>query len=345
VRNEAKTLHEIADDLGVSPVYIESEVEFLEDYGFLKEEKGKYIVNFILSEPTAKLLVMQDTMYKEAADLFANALYDALTESGILAKEDIFCNQMLPGSTKEKPLRDRNFLLWTLIPYIAASAGEDLMEETISFEEAATVRPDGGYNIFHASVTDRNMVLPEDYVYMNNWCGPMWNANDRYILWQIDSEWSDRGELNGFRYAEDSKRILSLYEHEKEWLLSGEEYAWLAERGYVETFGDYSGEFKTRWMITILKNTEIRDRLLDIGRKIKMEYKDTLDAIKAPYHQAVLASVPAHLRKVKAYELQYTFHADGWFLLHCITALLKNGRLQKPAESQRKALTTLIIPR
>ena len=98
-------------------------------------------------------------------------------------------------------------------------------------------------------------------------------------------------------------------------------------------------------MITILKNTEIRDRLLDIGRKIKMEYKDTLDAIKAPYHQAVLASVPAHLRKVKAYELQYTFHADGWFLLHCITALLKNGRLQKPAESQRKALTTLIIPR
>lgn len=47
VRNKAKTVSEIADDLGVSPVYVEAEAEFLEEYGFLKEQSGGYIVNFM----------------------------------------------------------------------------------------------------------------------------------------------------------------------------------------------------------------------------------------------------------------------------------------------------------
>ncbi len=65
-------------------------------------------------------------------------------------------------------LWDRNFLLWTLIPYIAAWSVEGLREENISFEEVATLRPDGAHNIVHASVIPDEMILPEDYVYMNN---------------------------------------------------------------------------------------------------------------------------------------------------------------------------------
>ncbi|MBR5444800.1 MAG: RNA polymerase sigma factor [Clostridia bacterium] len=345
VRREGKTIPEIADALGVSPVYIESEMEFLETYRFLTENKGKYLLSFIISEPTASLLILQDQTYKRAAELFANALYDALTDSGILDDEAIFCNHVLPGSTREKPLRDKNFLLWALIPYIASFSGENQVEEKITFAEAATIRPDGGQNIFHASVEDRNMVLPDDYVHMRNWCGPMWNGNDKYILWQIDSEWSDRGELNGFQFAEDARRILSLYEHEKEWLLAKEDYAWLAERGYMEISGEYDGEFRTVWKIPVLVNRDIRNRLLDIGDTVREACKAELEEIKAPYHKAVLASVPPHLRRVREYELQYTFHADGWFLLHCITALLRNGRLQEPTPVQRRSLTTMIIPR
>ena len=56
VHNTAKTINDIADDLGVSPVYVETEVEFLEEYGFLQAQKDKYIVNFIISEPTAELI-------------------------------------------------------------------------------------------------------------------------------------------------------------------------------------------------------------------------------------------------------------------------------------------------
>ena len=193
VRNTAKTINEIADDLGVSPVYVETEVEFLEEYGFLQAQKDKYIINFIISEPTAELLTMQNDMYKRAAELFANDLYDELTTSGILDDPDILCGQTdAPISLTESPKADRNFILWTLIPYIAAWSGEKLMDESISFEEVATIRPDGAHNIYHASVVPDEMVLPDDYVYMRNWCGPMWNKGDYQMMWQIDSEWSDR---------------------------------------------------------------------------------------------------------------------------------------------------------
>ena len=344
VRNTAKTINEIADDLGVSPVYVETEVKFLEEYGFLKMEKDKYIVNFIISEPTAELLTMQNDMYKRAAELFANDLYDELTSSGILDDPDIWCGQTdAPISLTESPKADRNFILWSLIPYIAAWSGEKLMDKRISFEEVATIRPDGAHNICNAAVVPDDMVLPYDYMYMRNWCGPMWNGNGDRILWQIDSEWSDRGERHGFQYSEDVKRILSLYEREFEDRLSKDEYAWLAERGYIKTNGDYDGHFKSAWQIVVLASDEIRDKLLAIGERIKVKYQTEFDALKAPYADAVLESVPAHLRKIKAYELQFVFHADGWFLVHCITTLLTNGNLKEPTEGQRKSLSTLII--
>ena len=343
VRNTAKTVNEIADDLGVSPVYVETEVEFLEEYGFLKVQKDKYIANFVISEPTAELLIMQNDMYKHAAELFANDLYDELISSGILDDPDIWCSQTdQPVSLTESPKADRNFILWSLIPYIAAWSGAKLMDDRISFEEVATIRPDGAHNIYHAAVVPDDMVLPEDYVYMKNWCGPMWSGNGERIFWQIDSEWSDRGGLRGFQYSEEAKRILSLYERESEDRLSKDEYAWLAERGLIKTNGDYDGHFKALWQIVILSNKEIQDKLLAIGERIKEKHQKEFDALKAPYAEAVLQSVPAHLRKVKAYELQFLFHADGWFLIHCITELLKNGKLKVPTEGQRKSLTTLI---
>ena len=344
VRNEAKTINEIADALGVSPVYVETEVDFLDEYGFLKRMGDKYIVNFIISELTSELLTMQDVMYKKAAGLFANELYDELTNSGILDDEAIFCNQMLQGSSNENPLRDKNFLLWSLIPYIAAMSGEKLIDSTITFEEVATIRPDGAHNIAHATVVPNDLKLPNDYVCMRDWCGPYYDTNGDHTLWRVDSEWSGRRiDVNQYDH-EVAERILSLYEHEEECLLlSKEDYAWLSERGYIKTWGDYDGYFKTSWQVIVLRNKEIKTKLLEIGEKIKEKYKYVFEDIKAPYVEAVLNSVPTHLRKAKAYELQFIFHADGWFLLHCIVALLNNGKLKPPTEVQRKSLSTIII--
>ena len=343
VRNDAKTVNEIADDLGVSPVYVESEAAFLEEYGYLKAYKDKYIVNFIISEPTEELLILHDRMNKRAAEIFANELYDELEKSGLLDDEDIICNQSdEPVSLTESPRRDHNFILWSLIPYIAACSGERVQDHGISFDDVATIRPDGGVNIVNASVVPEKMSLPDDYVYMKNWCGPMWNEKNGLILWQINSEWSDRGDVSAWQYPADAKRVLSLLENDE---LPKDDWVWLAEHGYVKTNGDYDGYFKASSQIVTLASNDIKMKLIEIGDRIKEKHKAEFDALKAPYAEASLGSVPKHLRKVQEYELQFIFHSDGWFLLHCIVALLKSGKLKEPTAGQRKSLMTIIAPK
>lgn len=344
VRNEAKTTGEIADALGVSPVYIEGEVDFLAEYGFLKEQKGKYIADFIIGEPSAALLTMKDKMYKKTAGLFAGELYDELMRGDILDDDGISCGMTGAYSADGKPLRDKNFILWSLIPYIAAWSGEKPADESISFEEVATIRPDGGKNICHADIADENMVLPDDYVYMRNWCGPMWSHYGKNILWQINSEWSERGN-DLISYSDNAKRVISMYERGEENPLSADDMAWLSELGYIRTKRADDGQITCTWQIVVLKNKEIKEKLLAIGDRLKEKYKAEFDAAKAPYIEAVLAGTPAHLRKTAEYELQFIFDSDGWFLLHCIVALLDAGKLRLPKEEQRKALMTLIFPK
>lgn len=344
VRNQAKTINEIAEELGVSPVYVESEVEFLEEYGFLLCEKKKYIVNFIIDEPTPELLAIQNEMYTRAAGLFANELYDELISTGILDDPDILCGQTdEPVSLKNSPRAEHNFILWSLIPYIAARSGRGLAKQRISFEEVATFRPDGGHNICHASIAADETRLSEEWAHMKNWVGPMWNGrDDGQHMWQIDSEYSDRPGIKERNIPEEQRRTIALFNEEKEHLLSKHDYAWLAELGYIKTNGDYDGQFKSAWQIVILNGKVIRDKLLAIGTRIKEAHWAEFEALKAPFVQAMLNGIPPHLRKVREHELQYVFHSDGWFLLHCVMVLLKNGKLQEPTQGQRKALTTLI---
>ncbi len=205
------------------------------------------------------------------------------------------------------------------------------------------MRPDGGHYIFHASVVPDNMVLPDDYVYMKNWCGPMSHGNDRQIMFQIDSQWSDRPPVKERNFPNECEKVITFHNFEHDNALSKYDYAWLCACGYIKTNGDYDGHFKSAWQIVVLASKEIQNKLLAIGERIKEKYRTNFEALKEPYAKAVLASVPTHLRKVEVYELQFVFHSDGWFLLHCIIALLKNGKLNEPTEGQRKSLTTLIF--
>ena len=172
----------------------------------------------------------------------------------------------------------------------------------------------------------------------------MWNSFDKNILWQIISEWSGNSTSVGFTYPEESKRVLSLFSCLNEGgVLSKEDYAWLAERGLIK-FCENDVGLKSSWQFVWLADTKIKDRLLSIGDKIKEKHKAEFDALKAPYVKKAIETLPAHLKKLKEYEMQFIFYADGWFLLHCITTLLNNGKLKLPPEEQKKSLMTLIYP-
>lgn len=340
-----KTVNEIADCLGVSPVYVESEAEFLAEYGFLMKNKEKYRCNILLDEPTNELITLHDEMYAKAAKLFANELFDQLQTSGILKDERIICGQTdQPIALTESPRADDNFILWSLIPYIAALSGESLMDKSITFDEAMTIRPDGGQNICYASVINPCVKKPLYFDSMQQWCGPCWNRNKDYVLWQIDSEWSTGRVDDG--YITKANRILEILSSLNS-NVNEENYAFLEEAGIMRTKMDINGNkgwFKSVSQVVWLENTDIKNELIAIGDHIKEKYWHEFETLKAPFVKAVLDGTPKHLHKMQKYGLQYTFFSDGWFILHCMKELVKNGKLQIPTEAQRKSLTTIIIP-
>ncbi len=335
VRKEAKTVNEIAQALGVSPVYVEGEAEYLEEYGFLRRQGGGYLSNILLDEPTTQLNQMQSEMYAKAAKLFANALYDELVGSELLDGKHGLISAGHPWPD------GLNFMLWTLIPYIAARSGEALRERGVSFAQAATVRPDGGQNICRAAVMHSGVEPPQYFDSMQHWSGPCWNQRDGVTLWQIDTQWS--GHRMGAHYLPQTDYDLSLLKRNLDDVLTTQEYAHLTERGFLKTSGDPEGIFYATLQPLWIRGEEANRKLLAIGDRLKERFWSELQAIKEPYARALLEETPKHMQAARRYELQFLFYSDAWFLLHCLQELLQSGKLKPPAEDEKKSLTTLLL--
>ena len=341
VRNTGKSISEIADALGVSPVYIEDEVDFLEKYGYLLRDNGKIIANILIDTPTPELLVQRDDLYRRAAIILADDLAVRLEESGLLDDPAIICAQSdIPITMTSGNTADPNYLRWALYPYILSESG-GTQKEQIPFAKAATIRKDGGYNITYATVMPSE--VPEGITLKKDWCGPMrFGFEDAASLWQICTPWSER--MPSFNdYGAMAWKTLSLFAQEEEGPLSKEDYAWLTQQGLIKTCGDPDGSFKSAWQMVWLQNTDIRDRLLALGKSLRAAHAEELEALRKPYAEAMLSGLPEHLRNMQAYMLQFLFDSDGEFLLHCLKRLLETGRLREPTRPQRRTLSMLIV--
>ena len=323
-----KTVNEIAEWLGVSPVYVESEAEYLEEYGFLVRRGEKYLCNILLDEPDAELVGLQDEMYEGAAKLFAEELLDELMAARVWE------NSNLRGGRVNGEV-DKNFMMWALVPYVAALSGEDMMDDAIAFEDAATLRPDGGHNICYAIVETPRENQPKYFESMRQWCGPYGIRKDDLSIWRIDSEWSKRriDDLYAAKVNEDLKLIQRMLDGQT---LMEEECAQLIEHGILKAA---DGEMQCLW----IEGAETQKRLLEIGDGIRRRHFDAMNALRKDYIDAVLKRSPEHLRTMQGYGRQFTFYVDGWFILHCMKALVECGKLRLPTEEQRRSLTTIII--
>ena len=340
VRNSYKSVNEIADELGVSPVYVESEAEFLYEYGFLLKKGDKFISNIIIDEADEEIIRLHDEMYGKATALFADELFDTLCGSGLLKDDRILGGRYGNISMTADPTKDENFLLWSLIPYITANGGKDLLKETVSFEEAATIRPDGGHNICSADVLNFDAPKPKYDDSMGKFCGCCWNSYENLTLWQCDSEWSEK--RIGEHYLASVTQDLMLL---KQWIndaeLSAAEYARLAERGYISVLNE-NDDMKIVPRCVILENPEIKSELLAVGDKIKEKHWEELCRIRDIFIGAVLDKTPPHLHKARIFGLQHTFFSDPWFILYVLKHLTENEKLKPPTVEQKKMLMTVI---
>lgn len=332
VFRRAKNVREIADELGVSPVYIESDVEFLEKYGYLLKMGDSYLANVLIDDLTDERMMFAAKLagetYKKIATTYANALYEALMDSGVLYSERIECCYQT----------DKNYLLWALIPYSASnSADEDV--EKIRFEEVATRRADGAFDIANVTVeTERLREIPY-YDSIERWCGPSWNSGEDWMLWGVKHEWSADIDRNEFWACMEQRHLKSLYRMQCGEKLSKDEYAALIECGCIKMV-----DGKAEYAVVCVKDRELKTALLEIGAKIKREYAAEFSTAKERITAAYRAYTPKHLQRAQEYQLQYIFNVNGWFLLYCLKELIANGKLHLPTEEQRRSLSMLYVP-
>lgn len=333
VYRKERSVNEIADILGVSPVYVESEVEFLEKYGYLLKKGEKYLANMLIEDNTdARCEVisrLHEELYSKATELFANQLYDELMKSLIMEEDGIECCYK----------SDKNYLLWALIPYICALSGDGNREEQIAFEEVATMRPDGAHDIANVTIGSDLLSKRKYYDSIMQWCGPSWSGDGERMLWCCRSEWTDRKSMQKFWDYVSPKSVKLLCRLQKSEALSVDEYTFLVEQGFIK-MKDRAPVLQIVWP----RDKEIKERLLAIGAKIKEKNKEKFEKLKEPFVKAVLEYTPKHLRKLQAYQLQYIFYSDGWFLLYSLKELVNSGKLKLPTEEQRKSLMTLVVP-
>lgn len=140
--------------------------------------------------------------------------------------------------------------------------------------------------------------------------------------------------------------------------MSGDEIAYMVQKGYLKAAGDRaaygaltggktpagkSSNDKFELAIIRLKDETISQQLIQLCNRVRAKNQAELKPLKEEYARLVLENVPRHIQKMKAYGLQYTFYSDGLFLKYCMKELFNNGRLKLPTEEQRVSLSTLII--
>jgi len=327
IRQEAMPVNEIADALGVSPVYVEGELEFLEENGFaLKQGKG-YIANALIEIPTTESNRLVSDMHEKAANLLAPALFDALAANIKLGEDGVIC-----------PRNDMNFALWAIIPYITAWSGT--LDEAVSFQEVATIRPDGGHNICYCAVHNPDATPMKYSESLRAIRGPSWNGGEDFRLWFMDTMWG--GNRAGNYHPDIANRDLSSLKAFFDTTLSDDEIIWMAERGYISRTADAQGCTYDRLDIVWLTG-EANKRLINLANDIREKYKTELSELKSAHNKIYLEKGPEHLKKAWTFCLQHTFHSDCIFIIHMINKLLESGKLQLPTEEQRKSLCAVVV--
>ena len=349
---KAMTIHEIADALGTSPVFVESEVEFLEANGFLLKQGKGYVANALIDTMTTEYNRTESDMYRMAADLLADELFDALAADVTLGQDGVIC-----------PQGDKNFAMWALLPYAIAQSA--MPAGGVSFEEVATVRPDGGENICQCLVKEPG-AEPMDYSEnLKIMGGPAWNESNGMKLWLMDTVWGGN-RVNQHLLMYDMASFATFMDGS---VLSNEDAAIMAERGYItrevekvytadrtmhvannspgsnaaaiydpEDGSNYYGIFRDSLDIVWL-NGDANRRILDIANRIRGKHHEALEKIKSMY----APQTPAHMKKAREYTMQHMFYSDGQFIIFALSKLLESGKLQLPTEAQRKSLCAVLV--
>lgn len=320
-----KTVNEIAEELGVSPIFVEDEVRTLEEYGFMDRlGGGKYRTNIYITETTDEIDRKKQLLNEEYAKILCEEYIPSVFEA--VKKLDM--------SRIYIPDNDLNFLMWSVIILAIGKTSMDI-EIWKELSKYSVKRKDGGDYLASAEV-EPDFDLSRNKQYST--CGDMTRTNERYSTgaWQFDTYYDSR--TGGWRDNLESD-FDSLYEHISGRIhkddVSLEKYQRLYEKGYLIKDGDKD---KVAMIVTTYSGDELMNLIPDFDEKLTKK----LEKYCKEYYELTKDCVADHMLPLHKIYCRSKW-TNGRMRMTVIEHLLKSGVLTLPTEEQKATLTTVLF--
>jgi len=328
---KARTVADIARELGMPPALLEAEVRYLADYGFLSETApGKYRSNTIVWDETEEQSEESHRLYRECAAEVSDVHFEALMDA----------RKRIEESGVEYPDGDYNFLLWTLLPKNAAEQSWLAPPAGAGFEAVAPMRKDGGHYIAYAKlIRDARPELsfdPRQYEI----CGAMnrYREGSPLYLWQINTHWSDRKDWRFLTFKDvelcHAFRVGYLPDIDS----NREAYSFLLEKGYIR-HAERGYAFNAVW----LDSPKTLGRLNEAMPDLRWLYAPAIERLHERLLKLTMRNQPKHLEPQIAHMVRGNV-SGGTLNAYLLKHLLDKGKLKVPLLHQRKTITTWMGP-
>jgi RNA polymerase sigma factor (sigma-70 family) len=318
--HQPRNINEIAEELGVNPIFVEDEVAVLEEYGYMDRQKdGRYLTNIHIVIPCEEA----NRIYSEINPLYARKFAEKFFAPKL--KEITEIPEWL-----HIPDNDLNLFKWSLVCFMSHKLGT----AEINDSKYSVKRPDGGDFAAYAVLgTDSVKVEHDQYWY----CGDMWrnhtNNDVWWESWQLNCEWTDREGFWMDNLSDDYDKLYYFINGTlPEISANAESYRRLLDKGYL------------------LKNDEeykVNIILCDSEKKWWEFIPDTSEEINALskeyaelHTKAELLNQPAHMHGQIRY---YGQNSACALHTHIMEQLLDMGVLTLPTEKQAKGLCTVMF--
>lgn len=324
---EPKTVEEIAEELGVSPVFIEDEIEYLADYGYLDLLPGqRYRTNVFIEKVPSDIYAKSKELSKEIArvicDVYVPELLEELKDWG----EDVYV-----------PDNDRNYWYWTQIAKRMTCMGADLDLDKMKKNNYYVKRKDGGEYAACAVVDNeeiRGQLTKADLLN-----GPMWTVPEKRKIgtWILGTGfddrvfgWGDNPESDALTFELFLKGQLPKVEA----LL--DKYVRLYDRGYIvnrngKDMVNVIVQKETAFDETFMEKGFISKQLPDaVNKKIEelLQKKILLEKPYYPGHMHEMLNIWHRLRLVRPN--------------YVLEELLNRGVLKPLTEEQKKGVLVIV---
>lgn len=320
---EPKTVEEIAQELGVSPVFIEDEVEYLADYGYLDLLPGqRYRANVFIENLPPDIYAKSKDLSKEIARVICDLYVPELLEELKVWGEDVYV-----------PDNDRNYWYWTQIAKRMTCIGADFDLDKLKKHNYYVKRKDGGEYVACAVVDKeeiRSQWTNEDWL-----SGPMWIVpeNRKIGTWILGTGfdtrvfgWEDNPETDAHIFELFLKGQLPKVEAVLD------KYVRLYDRGYL-----VNRDGKDIVNVIVQKETEFDESFMEKGFVSEQFPEAVNKKIEELFQKKVMLEkpyYPGHMHEMLAIWNRLLLVRPNYVL----EELLNRGVLKPLTEEQKKGV-------